>query len=234
MKRMTFLFERVEGDGRGWKCRDALVGAFYSALGTVNPGLAKEVHDSSGPKGFAYAVRPAGEIGFSFLLTSLRDDIVDAFNEGIRKTEKIVIDGVAYRLVSAVDIPLVRGLERPCIFWAASPVVVSRPVDGGTGVIRKQYVSAISEPAEFSRRLARNLERRARELAGVDGRVSAFVYPSGKKYLIRYKGGVVEGYSCPVAVDAAEDVLLVAAYGGLGERTGVGFGAVLPAPEVLL
>lgn len=231
MKRVSWLFNRVGGIGPGWKHRDALVGWFYNILALGDGALAESLHRMGRKKPFAYAARPT-ETGFWFLLTSFWPEVCSAFEEGLAKKNEFAIAGVTYRAFSRIELDRPR-LNRPCVFWAASPVVVSKPEDSGSK-LRKVYVDGTAAFDEFSRRIGQNIARKAKELTGADSPVAAVLFPNPKRFLIHYKGGVVAGYSGLIAVDGPAEVLEVAAYAGVGERTGSGFGAVLLREEVCL
>jgi CRISPR-associated endoribonuclease Cas6 len=196
-----------------------LVGAFHKWLGEneVHGDLA--LHSLSwlkGGKGNSKGLSFVG--GASFFISAHDEGLIKMIISGIRNSPE-VFSGMMVREVSIQATPL---FDSRKTFAVNSPVLVKAVREG------KQKHLTFEDPE--SSEILTNIFRRKLLKAGLDtsGASVSFdrTYFNSKTKLITYRGIGNKANVCPVVVDGSPEQIAFAWNVGVGNSTGIGFGAL--------
>lgn len=237
MRRLAVLIRKID---YGRVKHDNYVSLIWTFLTLGNPDLAAKLHhEGNAKKNAAYPqsrFRPyvfgveawPDEAGFTITFSSVQPEITATVMAGCRaalqKKEALAIETHLFEVQKAIPIQDLIYIGKNMTLKACSPVVAS---------IRKNqtktYLLYHENPEFWANRIARNLASRTHAYLGVAPReIKVVVMDAGKHIATVYKDTKIPGRYVTVKIYGEPEALQMALYGGIGERTGSGFGMVMP------
>ncbi len=216
-----------------------LLGLIYKLLASLSPDLAERYHRPSKYKPYTFSdlwirgskvegnkllIKRHARINFTF--SSLVDELSEALIKGFSKFGA-EIDNCKFELMS-FKIPEVTLSTRER-FIALSPIVVSRPVIRN-GKVYHEFLDPRGQ--SFWENLVKNLKKRYEAFFGkspgeVDVRPDEdYLNRRRTSKLIEFKGTYIKAHVVPFEIEGDKSLIELGYYGGVGERTGQGFGCV--------
>lgn len=195
----------------------------YEILRKGNPVLATELHENKSVKPFCYGGRCRSTQYFLYFST-VDDNIADAFQAGLKANPEFNTE-VPLELAEYHQLPNYP-IKTKIKVSTISPITLSKPV-GSAGKLKKQYIELPETPKEFFQELNNNLQKKANIFRFSFKPINIECLYSKHAWVSLY-GGKILGYRADLILDGDEDSLSFALHAGLGERTGLGFGAVIP------
>ncbi len=226
MHRVAVILKRI---GRAPVIHDDLVSLIWELLAVGDAAMADRLHSAAGKfRPYAWGVEGWGGNEHTLTFSSVIPEIAETFTRGAERVcaEKaaIAVGGNLFEVFRVLPVRDLRYIGRQITLKAVSPVVAS--IRGQKG---KTYLRYHDDPSGYSRRLTGNLRKRVRWLFGTEPeQLSVRVTDPGCHQLTKYKGGSIPGRFLTVEIQGDPSVIMTALYGGLGERTGSGFGLMMP------
>jgi CRISPR-associated endoribonuclease Cas6 len=197
-----------------------LVGAIHKWLGP------NSLHDAASLYSFSWLVGGKGEAsglyfpkGASFFISSFSDDVTRKLIYGIQQDATINF-GLAVREIVLQETP---DFGNRAYFKVASPVLIKRKV----GDEEKHYIFSDVEADELlTQTLQTKLSRVELPTEGVKVRFDV-AYPLAKAKKVNYRNIGNKASLCPVIVEGTPEQIAFAWNVGVGNSTGIGFGALI-------
>jgi len=126
-------------------------------------------------------------------------------------------------LVKEVSIQEAPSFERSAYFYVASPVLIKRDTEKG----KKHYQYHEKETSQFlTETLQLKLEKAGLPTSNVSVRFDA-TYVKAKTKVVAYKTFKSKVNVCPIIIEGSQEQIAFAWNVGVGNSTGIGFGALL-------
>ena len=229
MRRIAVLIEKT---GHSPVIHDNLVSLVWHLLAAGDKEKAGELHrDQSDFRPFVWAAEEWPDAkGYTLTFSSLKKEITQLFAQGAEKIqsagEALLIEGNLYLPTRCIPVRDLYYIGKNVTLRAVSPVVITQRNAQG----KKEYCFYPANPETWLSQFKSNLARRAAAWHGKEvGPIHVEILNPGTHAVTQYKGQPVRGRYLEVKITGSPEVLETAIYGGLGKRTGSGFGFALPA-----
>lgn len=205
--------------------KDQAVTFFWRLLSAGDEALAKQLHGSKEKfKPYAWAYKQ-GMLTFA----SVREDIALALKEGAISLigQGIMIENNVFEVKKVLPIQPVQRISGRMTVKALSPIALSYRGEDG----KKKPVFLDQDEELWKKLLAQNLVRRTNAFLNLEllpNAVGVRIVQKGFPCSIPYKFPVPARADVVIELMGEPEAIEVALYGGLGERTGSGFGLVVP------
>jgi CRISPR-associated endoribonuclease Cas6 len=159
------------------------------------------------------------ENGTSFFISAYNDALIKSIVSAIQK-DPTLFSGLKVQEIIIQENPDLADKE---YFLAASPIFVKRKRDDGS---TKHYAYGEKETTAF---LTETLQNKMTKVGLVDDTLEIafdFTYPNAKTKVINYNGIGNNANICPVIIKAKPETKVFAWNVGIGNSTGIGFGAI--------
>lgn len=226
MKRLAVLVSQY---GESYE-HDHLVTLFWRMLEAGDSSLAKELHSAKQKyKAYtwAYQAHPTGGL---FTFSTIHQHIADAVERGAMALvgQGIMIEDRVFEIVKVLPVQPVQRIGARMTLKAVSPISLSFRNEKS----KKEY-AYLDKSEEYWKSLCiKNLVNRARNFYGLEipeKAVSLRIVNKGTPCNVHYiKTAIPARKSMILELQGDPKLLELAIYGGLGERTGSGFGMVTP------
>lgn len=156
--------------------------------------------------------------GTSFHVSAARDDLMADIIAGLQQETEL---NWGMRVISIMPQAEPRFGER-AYFRMQSPVLIKRRVEDGT---QQYYYHTDAEADEL---MTQTMYTKMQH-AGVEGSIRLRFdrdYPKAKVKATKYRGILIKGSRCPVIAEGDPHCLAFAWNVGIGNSTGIGFGAI--------
>lgn len=224
MHRATVIFKK---HGKHEMNYNDSVSAVYQILAAGNENLASDLHNATSKfKPFTYAKQEISG-SMSIMFSSVQPEITAAFLSGAEslKGTGLIFGDTIYEIQDFIPIADIRLWEEKIKVKTVSPLVLSRCNNG-----KKEYILyRKGEEDIWLKALQRNIAKRMLAFTGKEIEPENIrTLNHGQAVLVSYQGGKVPARHISLEIKGCPDVLKTAVYGGIGERTGSGFGMVFP------
>lgn len=227
MRRVATLIKKT---GTAPVSHDNFMALIWDILGAGNQELADTIHNTTANyRPYVWSVETwPDDKGYTITFASVKEEIAQAFLGGSEKLsisrEAISIAGNLFQVDSAIPIRDLRHIPKTVEFASTSPIVTSMKING-----KRRYLVYQNDPSLTEIRLTNNLKRRIKAFYGTDTptfnlKIINTSYPQ----FTEYKGTRIPGSFLNVRITGDPEAIAMALYGGLGERTGSGFGMIAP------
>ena len=204
------------------------VSMIYHLLSVGNKEMAADIHGSRNKfRPFVHAREESNKV-VTVYFSSVYPEITKAFIDG---ASSLVGSGMVYGS-NIYKIDDTMPLADPGIWQdkvrvkTMSPIVLSSPTrENG----RKEYLLNTKDTQErWLRALTRNISKRHLTFKRKECEPSIRLLESGTCEIIEYMGARIPSRNCILEIKGDKDLIETVLYGGVGERTGSGFGMVFP------
>ena len=223
MRRAAVIFQKQGNYLLGY---DQAVALVYQILSAGNRELAGKLHQSTQKfKPFTHAADESRN-SFTLHFSSVIPEITGAFVAGAKKLAECGLrtGHSLYKIIDSVCISDARHLPGRITVRTISPIVLSRCENG-----KKEYILYSRNADLWLEALERNLAKKVLAFRGENGQTEIRPVTRGKAALVNYQQTKIPARHITLEIKGGQEALETAIYGGLGERTGSGFGMVWPA-----
>lgn len=207
--------------------QDSMVSLVYRILAAGNREVAASLHDTRSKfKPFVFAGEDHGST-MSILFSSVRPEITGVFAAGVANLRGNILAFEAGTCEVSDIVPITDFIIRQnrIKVKTASPIVLSRCTAGKKDYILYRH----GKENDWLIALKRNLAKRYLALCGEEREPEEItVLSHGRAAPVLYKGGKVLARHMALEIRGCPELLETTIYGGIGERTGSGFGMVFP------
>jgi len=223
MRRAAVIFKKY---GVHTLSHGQIVAMVYQLLSAGNAELAGGLHKPAQKfKPFTHAADES-KGSCTLYFSSFMPEITGTFLAGAGRYQAggLMLGNCLYKIIDSVSIPDVSHLPGKMTIKTLSPIVLSRCAENR----KKEYILYPKNEKVWLDALARNLAKRVLAFYGKDAQVEIQAVTRGKAALVEYQQTKIPARHMTLKITGGPEVLEMAIYGGLGERTGSGFGMVWP------
>lgn len=223
--RRTVIIVKLLTDKPRYEIQDSLVSLVYKLLKEGDPTLANNIHDRREKfKPFTFGLSFAG-LGkeSSIHVSAINPEIIKAIHEGVTKTQGqgLTARGVIYKIIESVFIPDLEYISTSTDVTTVSPIILSETDN------HKKKKCLLSNNPGWIERLRRNINLRIKAFIGEESNVKVTLKEAAEKpVFLKYKGNLLLGQNATLTLNGKKEHIETIVYGGIGERTASGFGAL--------
>jgi CRISPR-associated endoribonuclease Cas6 len=221
MHRAAVIFQKY---GSSKITHGQFVSAVYQIISTGDTELAEKLHRPQKFKPFTFAIDES-EKQLTLYFSSIDPSITDTFVSGIEilKGTGLMMGDCLCKIVECIEIADISYFPSKIKLRTISPITVSRCENG------KKRSIPYNNVQDWTNALKKNLAKRISTYLCKDN-VNIEIKPvnHGKLTFIEYQGTNIPARHLLLELAGDKEALKAAIYNGLGERTGSGFGMVLP------
>lgn len=226
MHRIAVLIKKI---GQTPVIHDNLVSLIWNILVAGNAETANQLHKSKDkyrPYVWATEEWPNSD-GYTVTFSSIKPEITNIFLEGCKAIQQegtaITINANLYQIQAIIPIKDMHYIGKSITVRSCSPIITSTKKNN-----IKKYLLYHADPDFYAQRLTDNLRRRTKAFFGEEPEAQINIIHPGVHVHTEYKGTKIPGRQITAKITGSPEAIKTVIYGGLGERTGSGFGMVIP------